>query len=147
MCPGAGESLVSTDTNPEPAFYEMTAAEALDSGKPLVVTFATPAFCRTQFCGLVVGNAKEAWAEFGDRVNFVHIEPFELDEEGGLALITSAEGTPDIVPVAAVLEWKLQTEPWVFVMDGAGRVSARFEGTASTEELLEAIKMALTASA
>ncbi len=142
----ADVNLVSTDPNPERALYQMTVAEALDSGKPLVVMFATPAFCRSQFCGLIVENFKAAWEEFGDRVNFVHIEPFELDEAGGLALITSAEGTPDIVPVAAVLEWKIQTEPWVFVVDGAGRISSRFEGTASAEELIEAIELALSLS-
>ncbi len=48
------------------------------------------------------------------------------------------------MPVAAVFEWELQTEPWVFVVDAAGRVSSRFEGTASTEELVDAIELALT---
>ncbi len=139
--------LVSTDPDPEPALYQMTVAEALDTGKPLVVTFATPAFCRTQFCGLVVENVKDAWSQFGDQVSFVHIEPFELDDEGGLLLITTEDGRPDLVPVSAILEWNLQTEPWVFVIDDAGRVAARFEGTASAEELIEAIDGLLNRSA
>ena len=36
---------LTSDVEPDPALYSMTIAEAVQSGKPLVVAFATPAFC------------------------------------------------------------------------------------------------------
>ncbi|OGO52632.1 MAG: hypothetical protein A2148_06970 [Chloroflexi bacterium RBG_16_68_14] len=130
---------LSTDEEPEPALYQMTVAEALQAGKPLVVVFATPAFCQTRFCGPVVDNVEAMWQEYGDQGNFIHIEPFELDAEGQLA--AGAQGGP--VVSAPMLEWQLQTEPWVFVVDADGRIAARFEGTASPDEIRDAIQAAL----
>jgi glutathione peroxidase-family protein len=40
-------------------------------------------------------------------------------------------------------EWGLKTEPFTFVIDSSGSVSAKFEGFVTTEELSEAIEKAL----
>ena len=40
--------------------------------------------------------------------------------------------------VPAVVEWALPAEPWVFVTDANGVVSASFEGAASDAELSDA---------
>ncbi len=130
---------ISTDPEPEPAFYEMTVAEALDTGRPTVVIFATPAFCRTEFCGPIVDNAKEVHREFADRVNFIHIEPFVLDTLG--QLVTDEQGAPIFTDAAK--EWRIQTEPWVFVVGADGRIVVRFEGAVTPAELREAIERAL----
>jgi hypothetical protein len=110
-------------------------ADALEAGKPLVVTFATPAYCQTRFCGPVVDNVKEVRAEFVDDVNFIHIEPFVLDEEG--RLVPGTQGAPAVTEPMQL--WRLQTEPWIFVIDAEGVITARFEGAASTDELRRAI--------
>ena len=36
-------------------------------------------------------------------------------------------------------EWKLQTEPWVFLVGPDGRIKERFEGAVSTDELGAAV--------
>jgi hypothetical protein len=41
-----------------------------------------------------------------------------------------------------VREWNLPTEPWVFAIDGRGRVAARIEGAFSARELEAALKKA-----
>ncbi len=123
---------LSTDVDPEPALYETTVAEAVTLGRPAVVVFATPAFCQTRFCGPVVDNVKEVRQDFLDAVTFIHIEPFELDEDSG---IVAAEGGGPIV-AEPMLEWNLQTEPWIFILDSDGLVAARFEGAASPQELI-----------
>ena len=130
---------VSTDPDPEPALYEMTIAEALQAGKPLVVTFATPAFCQTRFCGPVVDNVKEVRAAFVDQVNFIHIEPFVLDDQG--QLVQNAQG---VVVAEPMQQWRLQTEPWIFIVGADGRIAARFEGAASPDELRSAIEKVLS---
>jgi glutathione peroxidase-family protein len=37
-------------------------------------------------------------------------------------------------------DWNLQTEPWVFVVGADGKVTDRFEGSASPAELRQAIQ-------
>ena len=129
---------VSTDENPDLAFYQLTVAEALQAGKPFVVIFATPAFCQTRFCGPILDNVKSVRPEFADRVNFINIEPYELDADG--RLVTDEQGIKVAQPM---LDWELQTEPWVFVVGADGRIADRFEGAASPEDLREAIQAAL----
>ena len=46
---------------------------------------------------------------------------------------SSADNLP--IPVDAVNEWGLPTEPYTFVVDGNGKVSAKFEGISAADEL------------
>lgn len=131
---------ISTDPNPDTAFYEMTITQALAAGKPFVVTFATPAFCQTRFCGPVVDNVKAVRPQFAAEVNFIHIEPFVLTDEG--ALVEGPDGGPAVA--APMDQWRLRTEPWVFVVDADGRIASRFEGAASTDELTAALEAVLS---
>ena len=48
---GADLNEITTSPEPDPDLYRMTVAEAVDAGRPAVVTFATPAFCTTATCG------------------------------------------------------------------------------------------------
>ena len=130
---------LSTDQEPNTVFYETSIAEAVTLGKPAVVIFATPAFCTTRFCGPVLDNVKEIQVDFADQVSFIHIEPFGLDDDG--QLLTADGGGPVVAPTT--LEWNLQTEPWVYILDADGIISARIEGAASPEELTAAIEAAL----
>lgn len=130
---------LSTDPEPELALYQMTVAQALEAGKPFLVIFATPKFCQTRFCGPVLDNVKAVQPQFANLVNFIHIEPFELDAEG--QLVQPPGG--GVTTAAATDEWQLQTEPWVFIIGADGKVAARFEGAASTEELTAALQAVL----
>jgi hypothetical protein len=40
-------------------------------------------------------------------------------------------------------EWRLMTEPWIFVVDGKGSIRAKFEGLVTERELETALKQAL----
>ena len=115
---------------PPDNMHELSVAQALERGRPFVVVFATPMFCVTRMCGPVTDIAASLHDRYKDEVNFIHIEPWDL---------SIARGEGRLVPIAVALEWNLPTEPWVFVMDQAGRVAARFEGVVSSEELEAAI--------
>lgn len=123
---------IHTGSDADPEFHTMTVAEALASGKPTVVAFATPSFCRTRTCGPSLQVAIRAQAKFGAKVNFVHIEPYELDANGNL--VTGDNG-PSFKLVKEATAWRLPTEPWVFVVDKTGTVLARFDGPYTLEEL------------
>jgi hypothetical protein len=121
---------ISTDTSPEPRFYKYTIAQALDRGRPSVVVFATPKFCTSAVCAPTLDRVQEVAERFPDsKATFVHVEPYEID-----AL------PEEFVPTPAMTEWKLPTEPWVFVMDSEGKVSAKFEGVMGQSELIAALK-------
>ncbi|MEE9286214.1 MAG: hypothetical protein V3V35_10875 [Dehalococcoidia bacterium] len=118
-----------------PQMHEDTVADALATGKPLLVAFATPAFCESRTCGPVMDTVMDPLREkYGDEAVFIHIEPFRLKE--------LREGTARI-PVETTEEWGLQTEPWLFVINREGKVAAKFEGIMALDEVEEALVQAL----
>lgn len=120
---------ISTDDDPDPSLYRLSVDDALAQPKPLVVVFATPAFCVSQTCGPMLDQVKAARAGHPG-ANFIHVEVYEnLD----------AASTDDLTIVPAVTAWGLPSEPWVFVIDRTGRVAARFEGAMLADELEEAL--------
>ncbi len=127
---------LSTDPQPDPSFYQLTVRQAIDAHKPFVVIFATPLFCTSQMCGPMLTNVKAIASGFSGRVNFIHIEPYDLTENG--ELVTDSQNLP--VAATPTNQWHLQTEPWVFVVGTNGKIAARFEANASTEELTAAVQ-------
>lgn len=121
-----GLRTISTDSDPDPRFYRMSIADALRSGNPSVIVFATPKFCVSATCGPTLDIVKRV-SEGYPHMNFVHVEPYRLpvgDER-------------KVVPAA--LRWGLPTEPWVFVVDSNGRLAAKFEGIVGAPELRDAL--------
>lgn len=120
---------ITTDPDPDPAFYEMTVAEAVTNGTPSLIVFATPAFCQTAVCGPTMEIVKQVVADHPD-LDVVHVEIYENID---------SEGSGPLVEVPAVIEWGLPSEPWVYVVDADGNATARFEGAVSPEELADAL--------
>ena len=121
------EPVVATPTTADPlgardlctldppcGMHDVSLDEALQSGRPVVVQFATPAYCQTAICGPTVSVLDEVRrsGDWGD-VAFIHCE------------IYADEGQNLLEPVA---EWNLPTEPWLYTIDGDGRIVARTDG-------------------
>ncbi len=123
---------LTTDPDPDPDLYRISLDEAIAGGRPTVVVFATPAFCRTAACGPMLAVVKEV-APRHPEVNFVHVEVYRGFHDPGFA--------PDAAHLApAVVAFDLPSEPWVFVIDAQGRVAARFEGALAAAELEDALR-------
>jgi hypothetical protein len=69
----------------------------------------------------------------GENVRFIHVEVFEGNDP--------AKGYNRWMQ-----EWNLPTEPWTFLVGGDGKIAARFEGTASVQELEQAVREQLLPS-
>ena len=123
------ETLTTADP-PLPALYQHSVAQALSRAEPMVVAFSTPGYCTSAMCGPVTDVVTSLVEDFGDRVRFIHLEPFDLN-------VARTEGR--LVWSEAAREWSLETEPWVFVIDASGRVTARFEGLVGAAELEPAV--------
>jgi len=116
---------LTSDAAPERGLYRLTVADALKSGKPSIVTFATPAFCQSRLCAPVVNTVKAVYHDFKDRVNFIHIEVYKTFNP--------------LVYADEMDEWHLLSEPWTFVLDKNGKVAARLGGPVSPRELTAAL--------
>ncbi len=120
---------LTTDRQPDPRFYELSLAEALASGRRTVLVFSTPALCQTAACGPMLQTVKDLAPDYPE-VNFLHVEVYTD--------LQSPDFAPDaahLAPAVRAEHWNLPSEPWVFVIDAAGLVQARFEGVIAAPEL------------
>jgi hypothetical protein len=125
-----GGDLASIDTRVPPSSMHDADFADVVGRKPVVLLFATPALCQSRVCGPVVDITEEVKAGMDEEdVEFIHMEVFRDNQV--------AKGLrPQLV------EYNLQTEPWVFTVDPKGKVAARLEGAFSAGELEAAIKKA-----
>jgi hypothetical protein len=94
--------------------------------QPVVITFATPQLCQSRVCGPTVDIVEQVKATAPKNVAFIHQEVYNDNQiNKGLR--------PQLVA------WRLQTEPWTFVIDRTGKISTRFEGGFSVGELQRAV--------
>lgn len=119
---------LTTSRVPDHELYRSSVKAALAAKVPFVVTFATPAYCQTRTCGPVVDVVSAVRnLHAGSNVRFIHVEVYEDNDP--------AKGENRWFK-----EWKMPTEPWVFLVGPDGKVRARFEGTVSVRELDAAVK-------
>lgn len=129
---------ISTDDEPVETFYQTSVADALAARKPFVLAFATPKFCQTAQCGPTLDRVKPVAAAHPD-VTFINVEPYRLElVDGQLQPVLSGD-PPALTAVPSIDEWRLPHEPWVFVVDRDGIVTASFMLIFSDEELEAAV--------
>ena len=96
--------------------------------RPFVVVFATPKYCTSRTCGPVVDVVSAVRRRpTSAGLSFVHVEIYKDNDP--------AKGEN-----RWVREWKLPSEPWIFLVGADGRVRERFEGTVSVQELDAAVR-------
>lgn len=100
-------------------FHRMTLADAIGSGKPTAFMIATPKFCMSRTCGPNLEELIAVAAEVRDRANFVHVEVYRSDK---------AEDIQRQAVSPTYVEWTMQSEPWLFLIDRDGTIAQRFEG-------------------
>jgi hypothetical protein len=81
-------------------------------------------------CGPVVDIVRTLLPPYGKRVAFLHQEIWE-DFAAKKAFPT-------------VEEWRLDTEPWIYIVDGKGIIRGKFEGLVTVRELEAVLQRVLT---
>jgi hypothetical protein len=123
---------LTTGSLRNPELYDLSVPDALESGRPFTVVFASPAFCTTAVCGPQVEVLSELNETYGDRMDFIHVDLFINPHE--------IQGDLDLaVHTPLLMEWGLFTDEWTFVMDSTGAVAGRFEGFSPYSEIEETI--------
>ena len=125
---GGDFAALTTRTPPDVPLLRYSVADSLAKHAPFVVEFATPKFCSSRTCGPNVDVVLAAEKRFrSSGIRFIHVEVYEDNDP--------AKGYNEWMK-----QWKLDTEPWTFLVDRKGRIVARFEGVLSVAELDRAIR-------
>jgi hypothetical protein len=119
--------------------YRYSIADALQRKRPLIVVFASPAFCTNAVCGPQVEVVSDLRKRYEDEADFIHVDLYEnpVEIQGDLA---KAVETP------VLREWGLVSQEWTYVVGSNGVVSARFENFVGEQELSSAIREAIESS-
>jgi hypothetical protein len=134
----AGITAISTDRQPNPAFYRASVKDALAAGKPFVLVFSTPLFCASRSCGPTLETVKTAVGPYAEQIEVIHVEPYKLQLLNGQPQPElDAQGGFQVVPSAT--EWGIPIEPYIFVVGADGKVAAKFEGAIGADELQSAV--------
>ena len=133
---------LTTDFSPDPELYQLTVGQAIISGQPTVIVFATPAFCTSPTCGPQVDTVSELKDLYRDEANFIHVElydnPAEIQGDLSKAVLNNLAHEWGL---SSIPDWL--NESWTFVLGRDGRIAQRFEGFATLEELEEVLQAEL----
>jgi hypothetical protein len=98
--------------------------------KPVALLFATPQLCQSRVCGPVTDIAVQMEAKYGSRMDFIHQEVY-VDNNAQKGLRPPLQ------------QFHLQSEPWLFVVNKQGIITARLEGSIGVREFEAAVKSGL----
>ena len=122
---------LTTANPPDLSLLRYSVGESVKAHTPFVLVFATPKFCSSRTCGPVVDVAQAVQRRFaGSGVRFIHVEVY-------------TDNNPAQGFNRWFREWRLPSEPWVFLVGRDGRIKARFEGSVSAAELSAAVQRLL----
>ena len=121
--------------NPPDDMHQVSIADALAQRKPTLALFASPGFCTSAICGPEVKVVQSLEPAYRDRLTFIHVE-----------IYTNFKPDPAKKQLAqTVLDWRLRTEPWIFLIDSKGIIRDRFEGPTAADEVRDGIDRLLAA--
>ncbi len=119
-----GVKPICTRVPPCP-LHTVSLSNVIGTGRPVAVLFATPALCQSMYCGPVLDELLKIKGPYEDRVTFVHVE-----------IYTSSTGA-DLAPT--VEAWGIESEPWLYTVDGGGTIVGRLDGALAGDEMRTAL--------
>jgi thiol-disulfide isomerase/thioredoxin len=114
-------SRITTYRQPDERMYQYSVDQALASGKPILLEFATPAHCTP--CDRQLQMIKSLLQKYQGKMIFIHMDQYNNPE--------------------AYKAYRVPGDPWTFVIDGRGVVRFQQAGSMLYNELENAIQSAL----
>jgi len=118
---GGDVSRITTYRQPDERMYQYSVDQALASGKPVLLEFATPAHCTP--CDRQLQMIKSLVQKYQTRMIFIHMDQYDDPE--------------------AYQAYRVPGDPWTFVIDGRGIVRFQQAGSMLYSELESAIQSVL----
>jgi hypothetical protein len=126
----AGGDVRKIDTrDPPDDMHKVDFADVVGK-KPVALLFATPQLCQSRVCGPVTDIAYQMEAKYGSQMDFIHQEVY-VDNNPAKGLRKPLQ------------QFGLRTEPWLFVVNKQGRITARLEGSIGVRQFEAAVKSGL----
>lgn len=121
-------SLVTTRVPPE-SMHSVSLNQVLGR-RPIALLFSTPELCHSRVCGPVTDIMVELQHRYGQRIVFIHQEVY-------------VNNNPTKGLRRPLLDFHLQTEPWLFTINRQGVIAARLDGVYGVNEARQALEAAL----
>jgi len=118
---GGDISRITTYRQPDERMYQYSVDQALATGKPILLEFATPAHCTP--CDRQLQMIKSLMDKYQAKMIFLHMDQYENPE--------------------AYKAYHVPGDPWTFVIDNRGVVRFQQAGSMLYNELERAIQSAL----
>jgi hypothetical protein len=107
--------------DPQCPLHTVSLSTVIGKGKPVAAMFATPAYCQTQYCGPVLDQLLPFRDQYAGKMEFVHVEIYR---DSTATKVTST-----------VEAWNIPSEPWLFGIDGTGKIVGRLDGAMASDEI------------
>jgi len=114
-------SRITTYRQPDERMYQYSVDQALASGKPILLEFATPAHCTN--CDRQLQMIKSLLQKYQGKMIFIHMDQYDNPE--------------------AYKAYHVPGDPWTFVIDRRGIVRFQQAGSMLYNELESAVQSAL----
>lgn len=118
---GGDISRITTYRQPDERMYQYSVDQALATGKPILLEFATPAHCTP--CDRQLQMIKSLMDKYQAKMIFLHMDQYDNPE--------------------AYKAYHVPGDPWTFVIDNRGVVRFQQAGSMLYNELERAIQSAL----
>src|ERR1700690_2848493 len=118
---GGDISRITTYRQPDERMYQYSVDQALASGKPILLEFATPAHCTP--CDRQLQMIKSLLQKYQTKMIFIHMDQYNSPE--------------------AYKAYHVPGDPWTFVIDSRGVVRFQEAGSMLYNELESAVQSVL----
>jgi thiol-disulfide isomerase/thioredoxin len=118
---GGDLSRITTYRQPDERMYQFSVDQAITSGKPVLLEFATPAHCTP--CDRQLQMIKSLQEKYQGRMIFIHMDQYSSPE--------------------AYKAYRVPGDPWTFVIDRRGVVRFEEAGSMLYNELESAVQSVL----
>lgn len=122
--------------DPPCGMHEVSLDVALERGDPIVLTFGTPAFCQTQFCGPITQLIDAERPRHPD-VTFIHVELLRDDSNDTILAYGGRRpaGYEGNFLAPAVQAWQITEEPATYYIATDGTIAVRQLSALDTVDL------------
>jgi hypothetical protein len=126
--------IATIDTGSPPSdMHYISIAAAIAAHHVTAIYMGTPGFCQSRTCAPELEAVKSVEAPYRARgVDFVHVEVYKGGRPDN-ADFSKATLSPTFT------EWKLDTEPWVMLVDKRGNLASKFSGATGGDEIAAAL--------
>jgi hypothetical protein len=126
----AGGDISKIDTRDPPSDMHKVDFADVVGKKPVALLFSTPQLCQSRVCGPVTDMELQMQSKYGDKMTFIHQEVWQDND------INKGLREP-------LRQFNLPTEPWLFVVNAKGVITARLEGSIGVQQFEDAVKSGL----